>query len=252
MSIRKMFIRSVESAGRCMGYEIVPAWRVESLPFVNHLKSLFAMYDVDCVFDVGANRGQYHDLLRSQVGYEGMILSFEPVRKYAEFLRTRANRESHWKIFDVALGSCPQVSRINVTTSPGLNSFLSPKEPGLVSGTELVRVETLDSILPELKVDHGFRMPYLKMDTQGYDLEVLAGARQSVRQFVALQTEASVKPGYDHMPSYQEALNTVRAEGFEISGMFPVFSDEALRLVEFDCVMVNGMIADAMLSRRKS
>src|SRR5688572_15729220 len=90
--------RRVVGFARSFGYEVTPLWRLESQPLVLHLRSLFERYAVDCVFDVGGNQGQYHDLLRDEVGFEGLVVSFEPVPRHADFLRSRAAGEGNWEI----------------------------------------------------------------------------------------------------------------------------------------------------------
>jgi hypothetical protein len=84
---------------------------------------------------------------------------------------------------------------------------------------------------------------YLKLDTQGYDLKVLEGSTECLDHIFALQAELSVKPIYDGMPSYLEALSTLTQLGFEMSGVYPVNRDEQLRVIELDCVMVRAAAA---------
>ena len=97
--------------------------------------------------------------------------------------------------------------------------------------------------------DQAFERPYLKIDTQGYDLNVLMGGAESLRQFVALQTEASVLALYKDMPSWRQVVDYLSGAGFELSGMFPVVSDEQMRLIEFDCIMINPMRVRSPLGR---
>src|SRR5262249_62038297 len=109
-----------------------------------------------------------------------------------------------------------------------------------IDHVETITVRPLDDVLAQEGIDCGKRAVYLKLDTQGYDLEVIKGASRSLADIRALQTEASVRPIYQDMPSYQTSIDVLTESGFDISGMFPVTLDGALRLVEFDCVMVNG------------
>lgn len=232
-------------------YELIPDWEIDKQPLVRHLRAIIEHYRIDCVFDVGGNLGQYHDLLREDIGFKGLILSFEPVQKYVEVLHARAVADAKWQVFDFALGSTDSMATINVTKSPGLNSFLEPRTDavkdywsvGEVIGTEKVRIRMLDEMFQGLRGEHGFQSPYLKLDTQGFDLEVLKGARDSLNEFRALQTEASIKPLYQEMPDYRDVIEYLAVAGFELSGMFPVSHDKALRLIEFDCLMTNRLYA---------
>jgi hypothetical protein len=84
---------------------------------------------------------------------------------------------------------------------------------------------------------------YLKLDTQGYDPAVLAGAEKALSRVTALQTELSVKPVYEQMPYYLDSIAHLEQLGFEITGLFPIARDNALRVIEFDCVMVQTAAA---------
>jgi hypothetical protein len=78
----------------------------------------------------------------------------------------------------------------------------------------------------------------LKLDTQGWDLEVLRGADACISRIGAVQSEVSLKAIYKGMPSFIEAITEWNRLGFEITGMFPVSRDtNNLAIVEFDCVM---------------
>ena len=41
------------------------------------------------------------------------------------------------------------------------------------------------------------------------------------------------------MPGYTETIHYLDERGFDITGLYPMSRDNALRLVEFDCVMIN-------------
>lgn len=252
MSLKKYLKETLIKLAQAREYELLPTWTFERQPLARHLKAVFALYKIDCVFDVGGNMGQYHDLLREDVGFKGLILSFEPVGKYVKILEARSAADPQWRVYDFALGSVATEATINVTKSPGLNSFLAPRAdsvPGYwsadeVSGTEQVQIRVLDELFQSLRLEHGFHAPYLKLDTQGFDLEVLKGSHQALSEFRALQTEASIKPLYQGMPDYLEIIRYLAAAGFEVSGMFPVSHDAALRMIEFDCLMTNRLFSE--------
>jgi len=237
---------SVLKVTRRFGYDIVPLRDMKERDFSLHLRELLMRLDVDCVLDVGANAGQYRDFLRDRVLYDGPIVSFEPLSRHVAGLRERSESDRDWHIEAYALGSSDGAMPINVMVSDQFSSFLEPDhamsdyaEVNTPCDTELVTVRTLDLVMPILQERIGFRRPYLKIDTQGFDIEVLRGARDSLPGIKALQTEVSVINIYKGMPRYMDTIRFLDERGFDITGFYPVSRDSALRLVEFDCVMIN-------------
>ena len=237
----------VLKASRSFGYDIVPLREMKERDFALHLSQLLERLKVDCVLDVGANIGQYHDFLRDRVYYDGPIVSFEPVSRQVELLRERARGDRDWHIESYALGSSEGSLPIKVMVSDQFSSFLEPDNSrihdydglNVPHHVETVAVRTLDAVLPGLRQRLKFSRPYLKLDTQGFDLEVLQGSHQSLRDVRGLQTEASVIGIYKNMPGYMDSIRYLDQRGFDVTGFYPVSRDRALRLIEFDCVMVN-------------
>jgi FkbM family methyltransferase len=248
MQVKKMVGESLFKLAKTRGYDIIPFWKMDGVPLINHIRKLLEHYKIEVVLDVGANKGQFRDLLRQEVGFLGQILSFEPVSQYHKLLKARSAEDDLWRIYDFALGSEPGEAEINVTQSPGLNSFLAPRtdvvegfwKDDAIVGVEKVQIRTLDAVLAEADIDCSARGVYLKLDTQGFDLEVIKGADRSLKHIRGLQTEASIRPIYQGMPTYIEAVNTLNKSGFDLSGMFPVTHDDSLRLIELDFVFVNS------------
>lgn len=81
---------------------------------------------------------------------------------------------------------------------------------------------------------------FLKIDTQGYDLEVIRGGAGCMGPILAIQSEPSVQAIYEGVPDYQETIAELNALGFELSGLFPVTLDRNLRLIEMNCVMIRA------------
>jgi FkbM family methyltransferase len=217
------------------------------LPHV--LAAQLTRYEVNCVLDVGANRGQYGRLLR-RAGYTGRIVSFEPVPPEFELLEQAAAGDPEWEVHPVALGSSDGSLEMHVT--PGT---LSSPLPATSLGEEsfyrlrhttraVVPVRRLDGMLDEILRDLPDPRPFLKMDTQGFDVEVFRGLGERAREFVGLQSEVALLQLYQGMPRLPEALGVYEEAGFEVSGMYPVTRQAATgRVLEFDCLMVR---ADAL------
>jgi FkbM family methyltransferase len=188
------------------------------------LPALFEMYGVNCVLDVGAHEGEYTRRLRAG-GYRGRIVSFEPVpRAFAELER----------------GAVPgTLSSLREPTKFGARRYKRLRDPDPVD----VEVRRLDGMLDELL--HGLEhpRPYLKLDTQGFDLDVFAGAGDRIAEFVGMQSELALMQIYEGMPRLPEALGVFEGAGFDVAAMYPVSRQgKTGRVLEFDCVMVRGSL----------
>lgn len=209
----------------------------------DHLKRLFELQHIDCVFDIGANRGQYYRFLRHELGFPGLIVSCEPIASLATELTQRATVDAQWRVFACALGASAGEASINVMDTTVYSSMLTPDhshtsvgDGNVIARTERIRVRTFADLVAELDSQHSIRRAYLKLDTQGFDLEVLRGTGAALERVAALQTELSFVPIYHGMPDWQTMLVEVQQRGFAVSGFFPVTHDAQLRLIEADAV----------------
>lgn len=66
---------------------------------------------------------------------------------------------------------------------------------------------------------------HLKIDTQGYEREVLAGSDGVLPQVVTAQVELSLVPVYQDAPDFREMLDRMHDLGFEMFALLPEFSD---------------------------
>ena len=232
---------------QAFGYEVFHRSKMLPSGLAAHLRALFDVYKVDCVLDVGANEGQYGRFLRQVVGFDGLLVSFEPAAEPYGILAASAAGDANWITFNCALGEQIAEKAFNVMTSSELNSFLDPTSSettlfdpyNVVTRSEIVQMQTVDSVVAELRRTHGARRIYLKTDTQGYDLQVIAGAAETLRDVVALQTEVSFQRLYAGMPGYLDSLTELHGRGWDLSAFSPIQVDSSYRLIEADCVFVN-------------
>lgn len=214
---------------------------------IRHLKKLLDHLNIDCVFDVGANSGQYATMLRTRVGYCGLIISFEPNPKLIGELRKKSQSDPLWIIKDIALSNTDGPQTFNIMVEDQFSSFKSPttaEYSGLshlnhVKEVSTVQCHQLDTIFNDLKREHKFQRPFLKMDTQGNDLAVLSGARKSLTEILGLQSELGFKRLYQDMPLFNEALDAYTRAGFELSALVPNNAGHFPTLLEMDCIMLN-------------
>ena len=230
---------------------------LESYLLERTLGDVLRRLEINCVLDVGGNMGQYGLVLRS-IGYTGHIVSFEPVSTAFRTLRGIASHDPKWTAHQWALGAETTRATIHVTRGTAFSSILAPTAYSVrrfhasapVESEETVAVHRLDEVLPSV-IGHIERPRlFLKIDTQGYDLQVFAGAGGAVESMLGLQSEVAVIPLYEGAPTMLEALPTYQASGFDLSGLFPVTRDpDTASVLEYDCLMVRrGSFAAARVT----
>src|SRR4051794_25190477 len=211
-----------------------------------HVAGVLELYRANVVLDVGANRGQFGRRLRAY-GFRGHIVSFEPVAATFAELERRAAQDPRWTAHRCALGEADGTTTMRVV--PGtMSSVLTPTafgadRYGQLAGAveEEVPVRRLDGLLDEVLAHVPAPRPFLKLDTQGFDLPAFRGTGARTADLVGLQSEVALLVIYEGMPRMPEALAAYEAAGFEVSGLFQVSRQSATaRLVEADCVMVRA------------
>lgn len=216
----------------------------------SHLAELLADMEIDCVLDVGANEGQYALMLRD-IGYRGRIVSFEPVKANVERLEALSASDPNWDVQPLALGDSDGVQEINVSkwsVFSSLDEIMDAEHLGAgatLSHRESVRVARLDTIWDDLFRAGNCGRVFLKLDTQGHEFHVLAGAERILNQVVALQIELSVVPAYKGEVPVWEALGRLQQLGFQITGAFPLHRDKQLLVNAFDCTLRRSTQANA-------
>lgn len=217
------------------------AWRI---PERQHLRRFFHYFDVDCVFDVGANRGQYARMLRNDIGFRGHIISFEPVPELFKELERRSASDPCWHIAGIALDREPGPALFHVMADLEFSSFLSPqaRQPkafehkNKIARSIHVSRSTLADQLMKYRNELGFRRPFLKIDTQGNDLAVVNGAGDSVSCFVGIQTELAIRQLYQGGVDIGAAMRRLSDLGFEPSALVPNNAGHFPILYEIDCI----------------
>jgi FkbM family methyltransferase len=230
---------------RALDVLVIPVGEVPLALEWEHLQRFFRHFAVDCVFDVGANTGQYARMLRQRVGYRGPIVSYEPIPEAAAKLRAAAASDPCWSVEELALDAAAGHADFNIFAVDQFSS-LHPlthlarqqfhKHVQLVRRVA-VRTGTLADELARYQPQLAFKRPYLKLDTQGHDLSVAAGAGDRLRDFVGLQSELAIQRLYENAPGFEESLQFYRERGFELSALVPNNLGHFPRLLEIDCIM---------------
>lgn len=195
--------------------------------------------DIGCVLDVGANTGQFGRWLRNH-GYTGRMISFEPIASVYQRLVQRAARDDQWVTHNLAIGDKSGSATINVSRTSEFSSFLPVSPAATCYGdhpaperTEIVTVATLD----QLDLNFSGNL-FLKVDTQGFEREVLRGAAVLMRQLAGIQLELPIVHLYQGAWTLHQAIEYMREHGFIVSQVSPVnFSPrDNVSMVEIDVI----------------
>jgi FkbM family methyltransferase len=209
------------------------------------LTQVLRALDINCVIDVGGNAGGFGGHLR-ELGYAGRIVSFEPSPSSLPALTKLAARDGNWRVRPVGLSSEPGSAELNLYQWSVLDSLhakrpdLGDRQPHLVAGfgqtgTATVTLSTLADEYHGIIADLEEPRVLLKSDTQGHDLEVLAGAKGLAPEIAAVFVELSAQALYDGQPSMTRVIDALLAEGFSPVAFQPVGrSADELRVIEFD------------------
>jgi FkbM family methyltransferase len=200
---------------------------------------LFSTLGIDLVLDVGANTGQFGLHCRA-LGYKGEIISFEPVHDtHAKLLKAAAG-DPLWIVADrMALGDTPGEVEINVAANsysssilPMLDSHLAASPVSAYIQKEKVPEVRLDDYLGNKAVG---RRSLLKLDVQGFEHQVLAGAPNFLATAVAVQLEMSLVPLYQGETLMPEIIDEMDKIGFGLWDMESAFRDpDTGRLLQLD------------------
>ncbi len=142
--------------------------------------------------DVGANVGYYLLLIESAVGSGGSVACFEPEPENLRELERNvaANRLENVRVFAAAVGS----EDGQVSMRVGINAAVAGETGG-------------DFTVPLLRLDSALEGPvdFVKIDVEGYEGHVLAGARRLLREHrPTLLVE--IHPGFLAPPSTVDGI----------------------------------------------
>ena len=207
------------------------------------LMQICSIQDVNLVFDVGANTGQFGSYLR-EAGYRGRIISFEPLTSARQQLMLARKNDPFWEVApQAALGDEDGEIVIHVAGNSVSSSVLNmldshtraAPESAYIS-SERVPLRRLDTLAPEyLRASSNL---FVKIDTQGYEDRVLDGASEVLPHVSVLQLELSLVPLYEGQRLFDEMISKLKTYGFELWAISPVLIDtQTGRLLQIDATL---------------
>ena len=237
--VDRMLRDAAKSLARSLGLELRRYAPVSS--YAAQLRAMLAWHRVDLIFDVGANAGYFGRELRRQMRFTGRIVSFEPMKAAHERLSAEARKDPLWDVAPrAAIGAqegtvSVNIARNSVSSSvlPMLSTHLQAAPGSQYTDTETVPLTTLDALAPGYFPEES--IAFLKVDTQGYESEVLKGAPRTLSRVIGVQLELSLIPLYGGQLLMPELLEIMRDSGFDLWAITPAFTDPLSgRLLQVD------------------
>lgn len=201
-------------------------------------------FGINCILDVGAYTGTYAQSLR-RFGYSNKIISFEPLSDSHQKLLNNSKSDKNWIIHEkIALGSEEKKSKIFISKKKDSSSILkinrnhlSVEPKSKIIGTENIIIKKLDDIIKSYsKVN--LSKSLLKIDTQGYEFEVLKGSKKLLKKIKLIQLELSLVELYSKQKSNNEILKFLHDYNFLTWNIIPGFKNKKNnRLLQYDMIL---------------
>ena len=202
---------------------------------------------VETLLDIGANEGQFGKRIRA-AGYRGRIISFEPLPEAHAKLAAVAAADGNWRVADrAALGAAPGATTINIAANSVSSSLLPMLDRHVAAapgshyvGAAPVEVARLDDIIARYVAADAGPLA-LKMDTQGFEGEVLKGAEATLARVALVYFEASLTVLYDGAPSFTDLARFLEARGFRCLSIASAMVDgKTYEMLQVDVTYARG------------
>jgi FkbM family methyltransferase len=200
---------------------------------LEHWQALSGL-DVATVVDIGANKGQFA-LLAMEVFPGVTIYSFEPLNEPAARLRKMLGAKV--KLFETAIGPYESQGIIYVSRRSDSSSLLPiAKQSQIFPGTELKeeRIIPITPLTSHLSRSDIKQPAMLKIDVQGYELDVLIGCERLLLYFQYIYVECSFTELYQGQALAGDIVLFLVDRNFHLSGVYNQVEDSSRRPVQAD------------------
>lgn len=168
--------------------------------------------------DVGAYVGEWTTGFR-RIFSGARVLMVEPQPSHIHRLRSMTAACAEIELAPVLLGACPQGS-VAFYLSESASSVLP--EPERRQSVEVISIPM--TTLDEVTAGSKFARPdFIKLDVQGYELEVLKGGEKILRSAQAVLMEVNLLPILDGAPLFHEAVHFMGERGFRLYDLCTFF-----------------------------
>jgi FkbM family methyltransferase len=206
------------------GYEIqkkafLPGQRIGLDPFSDILYFL-KENQMPLVLDIGANEGQTVFKIQKIIP-NAIIHSFEPNQETYQILKEKINHYKSVTAWNFGIGSECSNLDFNESTLSSMSSFLPSTEEtwGSVKQVSKIEVQTLDYFIARNNIKI---IDLLKIDTQGFEYEVLVGAKTTLQEkrIKLIYLEVIMGGMYKNLPSLSSILSLLERNNFSVVAFY--------------------------------
>jgi FkbM family methyltransferase len=205
---------------------------------VEHWRALGGL-DIATVVDIGANKGQFA-LFATAVFPAAIIYSFEPLEEAAARFRKVFGEEV--TLFETAIGPRETETAIYVSQRADSSSLLPiTKQSQVFPGTQL-KEKRIIHVAPLTKYlrPENIRAPaLLKIDVQGYELEVLRACELLLPLFQFVYVELSYVELYGGQALAGQVIRHLAESQFQLLGVYNQSTDSYGKPVQADFLFAN-------------
>lgn len=202
-------------------------------------------HDFRTVLDVGANVGQFA-LFSLERFPRASVTCFEPLPEAKHKLDRVIAGAPRARAFQLALGASAAHLAMHVSASPDSSSLypITSTQSDLFENTHEERIAIVDVVSLDSweQLQPLTRPALLKIDTQGYELEVLRGAARTLEVLDEIVLEGSFIELYTGQALADELVCYLRERGWRLHGLHSLTRDRSGRCIQADLHFVRATV----------
>ena len=207
------------------------------------LENLIKGLDVKIIIDIGSNKGQFI-LLTEEFFVCIKIYSFEPIKELIEKQKKFFSYRDNINFYNFALGQKTEKKKFFLTKRKDSSSFLKINEninnaDYLIENEINVNIHCLDNIINNQDLSD---TTLVKIDVQGYELEVLKGSLRILKKIKFILIEVSENEIYKNQALSSDIINFLKQKNFSILRENKSTKIKKTNLIQKDILLINDSI----------
>jgi FkbM family methyltransferase len=196
------------------------------------------------ILDIGGGVGATV-LLYNKFFPDNKIIVFEPILENFDLIKSKVISFANIEVYNLAVGNENSKKQINIAnriTSSSLFPLSGDPSSSVFNEKNLgqCRVENIEEIrLDDFLTNSTEDIGIIKIDVQGYEMNVLKGAEATMKRAKIILLELNNHDGYVGSPKYYEIDNYLRDHHFQLYDILPSILEKG-KLKEWDAMYLNS------------